>query len=60
MRHRPQRIERLLHYQRPLPMIDDPEWHGSWRARQEAVYRALMESKRAADDNVDDSLPPEK
>jgi hypothetical protein len=69
--HKSPRIERLLRYERPLPMTGDPEWHGSWQARQEAVYRAMLAAKRAAEDlagaidnafdvdidDIDDSIP---
>ena len=59
--YNPPSITRLLRHENPLPMVGDPDWKpectsecrrrgcqcDQWGARQEAVYKHMLESKRA-------------
>jgi len=55
MRHKPPSISRLRRYEKQIPMKDDPPSDAnsvnSWEARQKAVYAAMMETKRNAEND---------
>ncbi len=41
----PPSITRLLRYENPLPMRDDPPHDGTWEGREQKVYAAMMQAK---------------
>ena len=59
MTHKPPSINRLSHYENPIPMAGDPPWDGTsknaWEARQRAVYQEAMRGKKefGADQGAD-------